>query len=140
MGGRPWVARTVGNHAAGVGRLGLMPMSATSETASSKVYPTLRCRSCGTPTGKGAPFVSLKDEAHWTTSQIDLVRNRYVMQAVAEKYPSRVPSGFFLADCILYCDSQMDHLLIAPRSDNATKLKLTRAESAKLKTLVGDLH
>ena len=82
---------------------------------------------------KGGPLISLVDKATWTVRERDLQNNMLWIREVARRYRDRVPSAFFLADCILQLDGRFDNKLLLVTQKDETRQSLALADAGRLK-------
>ncbi len=64
---------------------------------------------------------------------------RHCVSCSAACMSAQVPSGFFLADALLYLDATLEGCLLVPRADQ-TKAEMAGEEARKLKRLQGSLR
>ncbi|CAK9032157.1 unnamed protein product [Durusdinium trenchii] len=74
------------------------------------------------------------DSALVRPSAADVAINFHVLKPVIEEFPDRVPSGYFLTDCIMWLDTLFKGQLLVGAN---TKLQIAAEEGVKIKKLVG---
>ena len=93
----------------------------------------------GTNLEQQVPF--FEDSVAWSVSESDIVTNLPLVEAVAEVYGHKVPSGFFLADVLLRLDELLAGRLLIPRESRfETRQSMALCEGGKWKKLVQHLR
>lgn len=91
------------------------------------------------PEWSGGDLVQLEDTVT-TPKAEDLVLNYPWLLPFVKQFRDRIPSQFFIADCMLYLDKTYNNRLLIPVEEGASKVSLAVDEAKKVKLLMSSLR